>query len=174
MVTVHDIGAHAEQQECAGTICAFGFALSKALVTDERTLLVANETTKRHALEGPVRQISVHLARRDETRQNRCTYVENFRWIGSHLSVRMLSKRGPQCIARFANMLTGAHATKQILSSLSMTGARGAQREQGGSRLTYAIQGSTVPNVRSSASCALRTTSQLSTIHRSLITEKYV
>ena len=76
MVAVHDIGARAEQQERAGTIRAFGFALSKALVTDERALLVANETTKRHAPEGPVRQISVHLARRDETRQNRYPYSE--------------------------------------------------------------------------------------------------
>ena len=76
MVAVYDIGSRAEQQECASTIRAFGFALSKALVTDERALLVANETTKRHALERPVRQISVHLARRDETRQNRYPYTE--------------------------------------------------------------------------------------------------
>jgi hypothetical protein len=33
---VHDIGARAEQQERAGTIRAFGFALSEVLVTDER------------------------------------------------------------------------------------------------------------------------------------------
>jgi hypothetical protein len=71
-------------------------------------------------------------------------------------------------------MLTGANATEQILSGLSMTGARGVERERHGSRLTYAIQDSTVPNARSSASCALRTSSQLSIIHRSLITEKYV
>jgi hypothetical protein len=66
MVAVHDIGARAEQQERPSTIRAFGFALSKALVTDERALLVANETTQRHALKGPVRQISAHLARRDD------------------------------------------------------------------------------------------------------------
>ena len=41
-------------------------------------------------------------------------------------------------------------------------------------KLTYAIQDSMVPNARSSASCALRTSSQLSIIHRSLIAEKYV
>ena len=76
MVAVYDISARAEQQERASAIRAFGFALSKALVTDERALLVANETTKRHALEGPVRQISVHLAHRDETRQNRFPYSE--------------------------------------------------------------------------------------------------
>jgi len=47
-------------------------------------------------------------------------------------------------------------------------------RVRDGSKLTYAIQDSTVPNARSLASCAFRTSSQLSIIHRSLIAEKYV
>ncbi len=68
MVTVHNIGARAEQQERASTIGTFGFALSETLITNKRALLVANETTKRHALERSVRQVPIHLARRDETR----------------------------------------------------------------------------------------------------------
>jgi hypothetical protein len=67
MIAVHDIGACAEQQEGASAICAFGLTLSKALVTDERALLVANEATERHTLERPVRDITVNFARRDQT-----------------------------------------------------------------------------------------------------------
>ena len=67
MVAVHNIGTRAEQQKRACAICAFGFALSKALIADECALLVADETTKRYTLEGPVRQVSIHLARRNET-----------------------------------------------------------------------------------------------------------
>ena len=125
MVAVHDIGPRAEQQERASTIRAFGFALSKALVTDERALLVANETTNWHALEGPVSQISVHLARRDETRQNRCSYAEKLQKDRIPLECADVEQKRPRCIAHFANMLAGAHATEQILSSFSMTGARG-------------------------------------------------
>lgn len=84
MVAAHDIGALAERQERAGTIPAFGFALVrqlqyKPLVTNERALLVANETTKRwHTgrTPGPLRavcQISVHLTRLDETRRGIAT-----------------------------------------------------------------------------------------------------
>ena len=124
MVAVHDIGARAEQQERAGTIRAFGFALSKALVTDERALLVANKTTKRHALEGPVCQMSVHLARRDKTRQNRFPYAEKLQKDRVPLECADVEQKRPRRIAYFANMLTGAHATEQILSSFSMTGAR--------------------------------------------------
>jgi hypothetical protein len=112
MVAVHDIGARAEQQERAGTIRAFGFALSEALVTDERALLVANETTKRHALEGPVCQISVHLARRDETRKNRRPYAEKLQKGRIPLECADVEQKGPRCIAHFANMLTGTHATE--------------------------------------------------------------
>jgi hypothetical protein len=112
VVAVHDIGARAEQQERPGTIRAFGFALSKALVTDECALLVANETTKGHALEGPVRQISVHLARRDETRQNRFPYAEKLQKDRIPLEGADVEQKGPGCIAYFANMLTGAHATE--------------------------------------------------------------
>ena len=126
MVAVHDIGASAEQQERAGTVRALCFALTKALVTDERALLVADETTKRYALEGPVRQISVHLARRDETGKNRLPYAEKLQKGRVPLECADVEQKGPRCIAHFANMLTGAHATEQILSSLSMTGARGA------------------------------------------------
>jgi hypothetical protein len=125
IVAVHDVGARAEQQERATAMRAFGFALSKALVTDERALLVANETTKRHALERPLRQISAHLARRDETRQNRCPYAEKLQKDRIPLECADVEQMGPRCIAHFANMLTGTHATEQILSSLSMTGARG-------------------------------------------------
>jgi hypothetical protein len=70
VVAIHEICGHAEHQERAGTIRTFGFTLSKALVTDERALLVVYESTKRQASKRPGRQISVHLARRDETRQN--------------------------------------------------------------------------------------------------------
>ena len=125
MVAVHDFGTRAEQQERASTIRAFGFALSKALVTDERALLVANETTKRHALEGPVSQMSVHLACRDETRQNRCPYTEKLQKDRIPFECADVEQKGPRCIAHFANMLTGAHATEQILFNLSVTGARG-------------------------------------------------
>ena len=125
MVAVHDIGTRAEQQERASTIRAFGFALSKTLITDERALLVANETTKRHALEGPINQISVHLTRRDETRQDRCPYVEKLQKDRIPLECADVEQKGPRRIAHFANMLTGAHATEQILFNLSVTSARG-------------------------------------------------
>jgi hypothetical protein len=125
MVAVYDIDAGAEQQECAGTIRAFGFALSKALVTDECALLVSNETTKRNALEGPVRQISVHLARRDETRQNRYPYAEKLQKDRIPLQCADVEQKRPRSIAHFTDMLIGIHATEQILSSLSMTGPRG-------------------------------------------------
>ena len=125
MVAVHDIGARAEQQERSRTVRAFGFALSEALVTDERALLVANETTKRHALEGPVRQMSVHLACRDEARQNRFPYAEELQKDRIPLECTDVEQERARCIADFANMLTGAHATEQILSSFSVTGARG-------------------------------------------------
>jgi hypothetical protein len=94
------------------TIRAFGFALSKALVTDGRALLVANETTKQHALEGPVRQISGHLACRDETRQNRCPYAKKLQKDRIPLECADVEQKGPRCIADFANMLTGTHATE--------------------------------------------------------------
>src|SRR6266849_7715203 len=105
MVAVHDSGARATQQERAGTIRAFGFALSKALVTDERALLVANEATKWHALEGPVRQISVHLARRDETRQNRFPYAEKLQKDRIPLECADVEQKRSRCIAHFADML---------------------------------------------------------------------
>ena len=54
----------------------FGFALRKALVTDEHALLIANETTKWQALEGPVHRISTRLARREEMWQNRFLYAK--------------------------------------------------------------------------------------------------
>jgi hypothetical protein len=114
MVAVHNVGARAEQQERAGGIRAFGFALSKALVTDERALLVANETTKRHALERPLRQISAHLARRDETRQNRCPYAEKLQKDVDRIPLECadVEQKSPRCIAHFATMLTGTHATE--------------------------------------------------------------
>jgi hypothetical protein len=43
-------------------------ALGETLVADERALLIANKAAKRYALEGPVREVTVYLARRDETR----------------------------------------------------------------------------------------------------------
>jgi hypothetical protein len=175
MIAVHNICACAEQQECASTVGAFGLALSEALVTDERALLVPNEATKRHALEGPVREITVNLARRDETWQDRFPYAKEVQKDRIPLECADVEQKGPRCISHFANVLTCAHATEQILPSLLVTGdAQGYHREPGGSKLTYAIQDSTVPNARSSASCALRTSSQLSIIHRSLIAEKYV
>jgi len=70
MIAVHNIGTRAEQQERASTIRAFGLALSEALVTDERALLVANETTKRHIFEGSICEFTVHLARRYEPWQD--------------------------------------------------------------------------------------------------------
>jgi hypothetical protein len=95
-------------------------------------LLVANETTKRYALERPVRQMSVHLARRDETRQNRYPYAEKLQKGGIPLECADVEQKRPRCIAHFANMLTGAHATEQILSRLSMTGARRVSYEGSG------------------------------------------
>ena len=71
----------AEQKERASAIRAFSFARRNALVTYAP-----------HALEGPVRQISVHLVRRDETRQNRFSYAEKSQKDRSPSSVRMLSK----------------------------------------------------------------------------------
>jgi hypothetical protein len=53
VVAIHEICGHAEHQERAGTIRTFGFTLSKALVTDERALLVVYESTKRQASKRP-------------------------------------------------------------------------------------------------------------------------
>jgi hypothetical protein len=125
MIAVYDIGACAEQQERASTICTFGLALSEALVTDERSLLVTNEATKRHALEGPVREITVNLARRDETRQDRFPYTEKVQKGRIPLECADVEQKRPGCVGDFANVLTGAHATKQVLSNLLMMGAQG-------------------------------------------------
>ena len=79
VVAMHEIGAHTEQQERAGTIRAFDFTLSKALVTDERALVVANETTngtKWYTLGARTPDIRIHLARRDKTRKNRFPYAK--------------------------------------------------------------------------------------------------
>jgi len=51
-------------------------ALSEAFVADERSLLVADEAAKRHALEGAICEIAVDLARRDETWQDRLFEAE--------------------------------------------------------------------------------------------------
>ena len=77
MVAVCDIGAHGKQQECDGPIHAFGFTLSKVLVSNERALLVANEATKWYILEWPVCQMSIHLAHRDKTWQIQFPYAKN-------------------------------------------------------------------------------------------------
>jgi hypothetical protein len=123
MIAVHDIGACAEQQERAITICAFGLALSEALVTDERALLVTNEATERHALEGPVRKITVNLAGRDETWQDRFPYAEKVQKDRIPIECADVEQKRPRCIGHFADVLTGSHATKQILSSLLMMGS---------------------------------------------------
>jgi hypothetical protein len=76
MIAIHDIGAHAERQECAGPICTFGLALGGTPVAYERALLVANETSKRHTLKRIIRGITVHLARQDVTCQYRSPRAE--------------------------------------------------------------------------------------------------
>ena len=103
-------------------------ALSKALVTNERTLLVANanEATKRHALEGPVRQISVHLARRDVMRQNQIPYAEILPKDTTPLECGDVEQKPQRWIAHF-------------------------DHGSGGWRRAYAIQDLMAPNARLSA-----------------------
>jgi hypothetical protein len=68
---VYDVRARAEQQESAGAICALSLALSETLVANERSLLVTDQPTKRHPLERTIGDLTVHLARRDEAREDR-------------------------------------------------------------------------------------------------------
>ena len=112
MIAVHDIGARAEQQERASTICTFGLALSEALVTDERALLVTNEAPKRHALEGPIGKITVDLARRDKTRQDGFAYPEKLQKDRIPLERTDVEQKRPGCVGHFADVLTCAHATQ--------------------------------------------------------------
>jgi hypothetical protein len=123
MIAVHDIGACAEQQERAGTVCAFGLALSETFITNERALLVANEATERHTLERAIREITINFARRDKTWQDRFPNAEKAQKDRIPLECADVEQQRPRCIGYFADVLTGAHAAKQVLYSLLMTDA---------------------------------------------------
>ena len=119
------IAVRAEQQERAGTVGAFGLALSETFVTNERALLVANEATKRHAFERAIREVTINLARRDKTWQDRFPYAEKVQKDRILLECADAEQQRPRCIGHFADVLTGAHAAKQVLSSLLTTDAEG-------------------------------------------------
>ena len=77
-----------------------------------------------------------------------------------------VEQKRPGSVGHFANVLTCAHANRQILYSLSMTGALAGwlKTDARNQRL----------DATSLASHALRTSSQLSIIHLSLIAEKHI
>lgn len=66
------------------------------------------------------------------------------------------------CIGHFANVFTDAHATKQIMFGLLITGGI---KGVGWHETDIAVRDSTVPNAMSSTSCAMRPSSTSSTIH---------
>lgn len=99
-------------------------ALSELLVTDACALLVTNETTEGHTLEGFVWEITVNIARRDETRQGRFAYAKKVQrdMIPLALGRTDVEQKLPECIGHFDNLLAGARATKKILFSFLMMG----------------------------------------------------
>ena len=119
MIAVHNIVAGTEQQEhgTLSTVYAFGLALSDALVTDERTLLMLTRPSRSTPLSRPyVRLPKMSLV---EMRQGRADSFmpKKYRRTGSHLSVRMVSKSVRDALVTFGGVLTTAHATKFCLDS---------------------------------------------------------
>jgi hypothetical protein len=87
-------------------------ALSEALVTDESALLITNEATKGHTLEGPICEITVDLASRDETGQDGFLYAEKLQKDQIPLERTDIEQKRPGCVGHFADVLASAHATK--------------------------------------------------------------
>lgn len=115
MCAIYDIRARAEQQESAGTICALGLALSKTLVANESSLLVTDQPTKRHTLERTIGDRTVNLTRRDEAWQNRIPNPEEAQKYRVPFKSADVEQESARRVSHFADMLTGAHATQQVL-----------------------------------------------------------
>ena len=85
-------------------------------------MLVANEAAKGHALEGAIRYVAIHLTRRDEAWQDRFSEAEEAQKYGIPLERADIEQKRTRRIRHFADVLTGTHATKQVLSRLSIVG----------------------------------------------------
>ena len=112
------------------------------------------------------------LIERGHSRTDSCM-TKNCRRTGSALECVDVGQKRPRGIADFANTLTGAHATEQISSSFSMTGARGGIN--GAGWLETDICYPRLDRAKcESALCTLWTPFQLLIIYQRLITEMYV
>jgi hypothetical protein len=106
---VYDIRARAEQQKRAGTICALSLALSETFIANESSLLVTNQPTKRHTLERTVGDLTVHLARRDEAREDRIPNSEESQKCGVPFERADVEQESARRVGHLADMLASAH-----------------------------------------------------------------
>lgn len=74
--TINYIVTCAEQQEGTRPICALGFTLSEALITNEGTLLVADKATNLDSLEDARGDVPVDFRCRYELRKDRLLQAE--------------------------------------------------------------------------------------------------